>query len=90
MTALDFPTEAARRLVATALDEDLGPDGLDVVRVISREARRLLHPGGFIAIEHGEWQGAPIRDLLTRDGWRASATHPDLTMRDRATTASRS
>ena len=29
------------------------------------------------------------RDLLTADGWRAAATHPDLTMRDRATTAIR-
>ena len=42
-----------------------------------------------IVIEHGEWQGAPIRDLLTAAGWRATATHPDLTMRDRATTALR-
>ncbi len=40
-------------------------------------------------IEHGEWQGAAIRELLAADGWRAAATHPDLTMRDRATTAIR-
>ena len=66
-----------------------GPDGLDVVRVLSRTALRLLHPGGALVIEHGEWQGASIRDILTADGWRAAATHPDLTMRDRATTATR-
>lgn len=66
-----------------------GPDGLDVVRTLSRVALRLLHPGGTLVIEHGEWQGAPIRALLTADGWRATATHPDLTMRDRATTAVR-
>jgi release factor glutamine methyltransferase len=66
-----------------------GPDGLDVVRVLSRTALRLLHPGGTLVIEHGEWQGAPIRELLAEDGWRAAATHPDLTMRDRATTALR-
>ena len=30
-----------------------------------------------------------IRDLLTADGWRSPATHPDLTDRDRATTAVR-
>ena len=66
-----------------------GPDGLDVVRVLSRTALRLLHPGGTFVIEHGEWQGEPIRDILTADGWRAAATHPDLTMRDRATTATR-
>lgn len=66
-----------------------GPDGLDAVRVLSRVGLRLAHPGGVIVIEHGEWQGAAIRELLTVDGWRAAATHPDLTTRDRATTALR-
>ncbi len=66
-----------------------GPDGLDAVRVLSRVGLRLAHPGGTIVIEHGEWQGAAIRDILTADGWRAAATHPDLTTRDRATTAIR-
>jgi release factor glutamine methyltransferase len=64
-----------------------GEDGLDVVRVISRVARRLLRPGGTLVLEHGESQGAQIRTLLTADGWRAAATHRDLTTRDRATTA---
>ncbi|TDN88519.1 peptide chain release factor N(5)-glutamine methyltransferase [Microbacterium sp. BK668] len=66
-----------------------GEDGLDVVRVLSRVGRRLLHPGGTIVIEHGEWQGEAIRGILAGDGWRAPATHPDLTLRDRATTALR-
>lgn len=66
-----------------------GADGLDVVRVLSAVGLRLAHPGGTIVIEHGEWQGEAIRALLTADGWRAAATHPDLTMRDRATTALR-
>lgn len=66
-----------------------GADGLDVVRVLSRVGLRLAHTGGTLVIEHGEWQGAAIRDLLAADGWRAAATHPDLTMRDRATTAVR-
>lgn len=66
-----------------------GEDGLDVVRTLSEVGMRLLRPGGTLVIEHGEWQGAPIRGLLARDGWRATATHPDLTMRDRATTALR-
>ena len=66
-----------------------GEDGLDVVRVLSGVGLRLAHPGGMIVIEHGEWQGEAIRELLTADGWRAAATHPDLTMRDRATTAIR-
>ncbi len=66
-----------------------GADGLDVVRILSRVGQRLLHAGGMLVIEHGEWQGPAIRELLTADGWRAAATHPDLTMRDRATTALR-
>lgn len=67
-----------------------GPDGLDVVRTLSRVGLRLVHPGGSIVIEHGELQGAAIRDILAADGWSATATHPDLTMRDRTTTAVRS
>ena len=66
-----------------------GEDGLDVVRILSGVGLRLAHPGGTIVIEHGEWQGEAIRDLLAADGWRAASTHPDLTMRDRATTAIR-
>lgn len=66
-----------------------GEDGLDVVRILSGVGLRLAHPGGMIVIEHGEWQGEAIRAILTADGWRAASTHPDLTMRDRATTALR-
>ncbi|SDQ82703.1 peptide chain release factor N(5)-glutamine methyltransferase [Microbacterium sp. cf332] len=67
-----------------------GADGLDVVRTLSRVGLRLVHPGGSIVIEHGELQGAAIRGILTADGWSAAATHPDLTLRDRTTTAVRS
>ncbi|MCW4458380.1 peptide chain release factor N(5)-glutamine methyltransferase [Microbacterium sp. MPKO10] len=66
-----------------------GEDGLDVVRALSRSAARLLRPGGTLVIEHGELQGDSIRSLLAADGWRAPATFPDFTMRDRATTAIR-
>ncbi|MCS0500689.1 peptide chain release factor N(5)-glutamine methyltransferase [Protaetiibacter mangrovi] len=66
-----------------------GPDGLDVVRALSRRALALLRPGGALVIEHGELQGAELRALLEADGWRAAATHRDLLGRDRATTALR-
>ncbi|MBN8423707.1 peptide chain release factor N(5)-glutamine methyltransferase [Microbacterium esteraromaticum] len=66
-----------------------GPDGLDVVRIISRRAADLLHAGGLLVLEHGELQGEAIRGILTTDGWRAAATHEDLTRRDRVTTALR-
>lgn len=64
-----------------------GADGLDVIRALSAVGLRLGHPGAMLVIEHGEWQGEDIRALLSADGWRAASTHPDLTMRDRATTA---
>lgn len=66
-----------------------GPDGLDVVRVLSRRGLELLRPGGLIAIEHGELQGSEVRGILLGDGWRGATTHVDLTMRDRVTTAMR-
>ena len=64
-----------------------GPDGFDVVRAISARAARLLRPGGVLILEHGELQGAALRELLTADGWRAASTHRDLLGRDRTTTA---
>ena len=66
-----------------------GEDGLDVVRLVSQTGLRLLRAGGALIIEHGELQGAEIRALLAADGWRATATHRDLTTRDRTTTAVR-
>ncbi|UYO98279.1 peptide chain release factor N(5)-glutamine methyltransferase [Microbacterium sp. M28] len=84
-----IPRDPEVRLFDPALALYGGPDGLDVVRVLSRRALDLLRPGGLLVIEHGELQGADIRALLEGDGWRAAATHPDLTHRDRATTAIR-
>jgi len=66
-----------------------GVDGLDLVRAVSVTARRLLHSGGALVIEHGELQAAEIAGLLADDGWSAIATHRDLLGRDRATTAVR-
>lgn len=66
-----------------------GEDGLDVVRQVSTTARRLLHDGGTLVIEHGELQAEAIAALLAADGWRAVAGHRDLLGRDRATTALR-
>ncbi|WP_375389060.1 peptide chain release factor N(5)-glutamine methyltransferase [uncultured Amnibacterium sp.] len=63
-----------------------GPDGLDPMRAVVRTALRLLQPGGLLAVEHGELQGAAVRALLG-DPWLDAATHPDLTGRDRVTTA---
>lgn len=66
-----------------------GADGLDLVRVISKVALDLVVSGGTLVLEHAEQQGAAIRAILQADGWRMPATHQDLTLRDRATTAVR-
>ncbi|MBC7519053.1 MAG: peptide chain release factor N(5)-glutamine methyltransferase [Microbacteriaceae bacterium] len=66
-----------------------GVDGLDVVHLVSATAKRLLHPGGTLVVEHGELQGVAIASLLRADGWNAVATHRDLLGRDRSTTALR-
>ena len=84
-----IPRDPEVRLFDPAMALYGGEDGLDIVRVLSSRALELLHPGGLLVIEHGELQGESIRDILTADGWRAAATHRDLTLRDRATTALR-
>ena len=84
-----IPRDPEVRLFDPAMALYGGEDGLDIVRVLSTRALRLLRPGGLLVIEHGELQGASIRELLTQDGWRAAATHRDLTLRDRTTTALR-
>jgi release factor glutamine methyltransferase len=84
-----IPRDPEVRLFDPAMALYGGEDGLDLVRVLSTRGLELLRPGGLLVIEHGELQGEAIRGILTRDGWRAAATHRDLTLRDRATTAVR-
>lgn len=83
------PRDPEVRLFDPAMALYGGEDGLDIVRALSGRALGLLRPGGLLVIEHGELQGESIREILTVDGWRAAATHRDLTLRDRATTALR-
>jgi release factor glutamine methyltransferase len=65
-----------------------GPDGLEVVRGLLRTAARLLRPGGWLAIEHADAQGASLPALVrAAGGWTDVADHPDLAGRPRFTTA---
>ena len=62
-----------------------GVDGLDAIRVITRDAPACLCPGGWLLLEHG-WDQAPaVRALLAAAGFEAVATHQDLAQRDRVT-----
>jgi release factor glutamine methyltransferase len=65
-----------------------GDDGLDEVRAVERTARRLLRPGGFVAVEHADEQGNSVYWLFPEDkGWRDVRLRQDLTGRDRFVTA---
>ena len=68
-----------------------GPDGLDVVRGMLAVAARLLHPGGWLGIEHADQQGAALPALVRAHGaFTDVEDHPDLAGRPRYTTARRS
>ena len=66
-----------------------GFDGMDVVHQVSKTAKRLLHSGGTLIIEHADSQAEQVCQLLLADGWRQVRAHRDLTGRDRAVTAIR-
>lgn len=48
---------------------DGGEDGLDFYPVIAGEARRLLRPGGAVAVEIGHGQGEAVREILKVAGF---------------------
>jgi release factor glutamine methyltransferase len=80
------PPEVGEYDPATALWG--GDDGLDAVRVVEATARRLLRPGGLVAVEHGAQQGAAVYWVFAEErGWRGTRNHVDLARRDRFVTA---
>ena len=67
-----------------------GADGLDAVRAVERVARWLLRPGGLVAVEHADVQGAAVFWVFAEEaGWRDTANHRDLARKDRFVTASK-
>lgn len=62
-----------------------GPDGLDDIRVITARAPGFLRAGGTLAFEHGHDQGAAVADLMTRGGFDAVETLPDMAGHPRVT-----
>ncbi|MDC5696378.1 carboxylating nicotinate-nucleotide diphosphorylase [Intrasporangium calvum] len=59
----DFPEAAARELVATALREDLGPDGLDVTTLATIPAEQV-RAGQIVARQAGVVAGGPVVELV--------------------------
>jgi release factor glutamine methyltransferase len=65
-----------------------GSDGLVAIRAVERIARRLLRPGGLVAVEHGAQQGAAVYWVFAEEaGWRDTCNNKDLARRDRFVTA---
>jgi release factor glutamine methyltransferase len=65
-----------------------GADGLTAIRAVERTARRLLRPGGLVAVEHGAQQGAAVYWVFPEEsGWRHTRNNKDLAGRDRFVTA---
>ena len=55
-----------------------GPDGLDAIRAIVASAPAHLVPGGWLLLEHGYDQAAPVRQLLESAGFKQVQSRCDL------------
>ncbi|MDZ4198545.1 MAG: HemK/PrmC family methyltransferase, partial [Kiritimatiellia bacterium] len=57
---------------------DGGPDGLNPIRRLIRQARSALRQNGLFFLEIGEDQGPAARKILRREGFRNIVCHRDL------------
>lgn len=55
-----------------------GPDGLDVIRRFIPAAFDRLRPGGWLALEIGHQQAAPVASMLEHAGFLSVEVKPDL------------
>jgi release factor glutamine methyltransferase len=59
--------------------------GIAALRAIATSAGAHLLHGGSLVLEHGDTQGAAVRELLQRSGFIDVTTHPDLAGLERCT-----
>lgn len=64
-----------------------GPDGLDDIRQIIAQAPAFLTPGGWLLLEHGWDQAAPVQALLREAGFVQTQSRRDLGGIERCTGA---
>ena len=64
-----------------------GADGLDDIRQIIAQAPSRLAPGGWLLLEHGWNQAAPVQALLRKAGFVQVQSHRDLGGIERCTGA---
>jgi release factor glutamine methyltransferase len=57
---------------------EAGPDGLDAIRALVRQAPEHLLAGGWLLLEHGAGQHDAVRVLLEAAGLETAASWPDL------------
>lgn len=55
-----------------------GPDGLNAIRAIARQAPGYLRPGGWLLLEHGHDQAGRVREILLAAGFAGVVTRRDL------------
>ncbi|HSI04777.1 MAG TPA: peptide chain release factor N(5)-glutamine methyltransferase, partial [Myxococcota bacterium] len=55
-----------------------GPDGLNAIRRLVVDARKLVGAGGLLALEIGAGQGQGVRELMEQAGWSKVAVQADL------------
>ena len=65
---------------------DGGPDGLDILRRLIRDARAHLKSGARLCTEIGDSQGAAVVQLLKENGYQEIEVVRDLAGRDRVVT----
>lgn len=62
-----------------------GDDGLQDIRIISKQALHYLRSAGFLLLEHGFSQGEAVRAILISDGYTNVHSICDLAMLERMT-----
>ena len=73
-----------------ALALDGGPDGLEPMRAIARDAAMALAPGGLLLVEHHHDQSAAVLEVFQKAGLEQCKAHPDLEGIQRFASARRS
>ncbi|BDZ73422.1 release factor glutamine methyltransferase [Methylophaga marina] len=64
-----------------------GPDGLDDIRQIIKQAAICLKPGGWLLIEHGHDQSRAVQQLFSEAGFVQISAHQDFGGNDRVVIA---
>lgn len=61
-----------------------GPDGLEDIRLIAKQAAQSLKPGGWLLVEHGYDQSSQVQMIFAEAGFEDISAHQDFGGQDRA------